>query len=314
MTLPGDVSKSSSAAPGHVAVSGASGFVGTRLLRHLQAEGWRVSRLVRVQGASAPGGISWDPATGEIDAAALEDVDAVINLSGENLAGGRWNRIRKSAILNSRVQSTALLCRALAESPARPRTLISASAVGYYGPGGEAVVDENSPPGGGFLADVCRAWEAATAPAQEAGVRVVQLRIGMVLSGEGGALGKMLLPFRLGLGGRLGHGGQYMSWIAMADLLQAVSFALNTPALAGPVNAVSPGPVSNAEFTRTLGRVLRRPTLAAVPAFAVRLVFGEMGQALLLEGQRVRPGRLLDEGFSFRHPTLEEALRAALER
>lgn len=317
---------SASIPPRIVAVTGSSGLVGSRLVEALTARGWEVRRVVRENAGSeaggegkgaAPGnspGISWDPALGRMDENGWEGVDAVVHLAGENLAAGRWNAARKAAIRKSRVQGTALLCRTLAGLDPRPRVLVSASAVGFYGNTGAERVDESRPPGSGFLALVCRDWEAATEPARAAGMRVVNLRMGMVLAREGGALAKMLPPFRLGLGGPIGSGGQYMSWIAMADLIGVIQQALEDDTLSGPVNAVAPEAVPNREFARTLGRVLRRPAFMPLPALAVGLLFGEMGRELLLGGQRVAPEMLTRTGFSFRHPTLEGALRSELGR
>ena len=295
-----------------IAVTGASGLVGTRLRAFLSSGGHRVVRLVRRSPAQGESEVRWNPETGEIDAAALEGMDAVIHLSGENLAAGRWNPARKAAILDSRVKSTDLLSRALAGLERKPRVLICASAVGWYGDTGTHPVDEEHPAGRGFLAEVCRDWEAAADPAREAGIRVVHLRAGMVLAAEGGAMGKLIPPFRLGLGGRLGSGRQYMSWIAVEDLLGIVNTALFDDGLSGPVNAVAPEAPTNREFTRALGRVLKRPTVLPLFAPMVRLMFGEMGQSLLLEGQRVSPARLLEMKFPYLFPALEDALRAEL--
>ena len=300
-----------------IAVTGSSGLVGTRLHAFLSTGGHRVLRLVRRGPAredpkTRASEAWWNPATGEIDAAALEGVDAVIHLSGENLAAGRWNPTRKAAILESRVKSTALISRTLAGLERKPRVLICASAVGWYGDAGERPVDERDPAGQGFLAEVCQAWEAAADPAREAGIRVVHLRAGMVLAAEGGAMGKLIPPFTLGLGGRLGSGRQYMSWIALEDLLGIINTALFEDGLSGPVNAVAPEAPTNREFTRVLGRVLRRPTVLPLFAPMVRLMFGEMGQSLLLEGQRVAPARLQEIGFPYLFPTLEAALRDEL--
>jgi uncharacterized protein (TIGR01777 family) len=258
------------------------------------------------------GRVGWDPAKGYIDAEALHRLDAVVHLAGENIAGGRWTPARKAAILESRVGSTRLLCEAVANHQTPPKTLVCASAIGYYGDRGQEIMTEESAAGTDFLADVCKQWEAATAPAVNAGIRVVNLRIGVVLSTKGGALAKMLTPFKLGLGGRIGTGSQFMSWITLDDMVRAIGFALEEESLSGPVNAVAPRPVTNAEFTRTLGRVLGRPTLFPMPGFAARLAFGEMADALLLASTRVQPARLESAGFTFKHPELEEGLRAVL--
>src|SRR5262249_1652725 len=244
----------------HVLVSAASGLVGSALVPFLTTGGHRVTRLVRTTG-SAGDVVRWDPATGQLDARGLEGVDAVVHLAGENIAAGRWNDARKAAILDSRVNGTRLLCATLAQLPQPPRVLISASAIGYYGDRGAGELTEASGAGRGFLATVCQQWEAATAPAAQRGIRVVHLRIGVVLSAADGALATMLTPFRLGLGGRVGSGTQYMSWIGLDDLLGVIFHALTTTSVSGPLNAVAPAPVTNSEFTRVLGGVLRRPTL-----------------------------------------------------
>lgn len=298
----------------NIAITGASGLVGTRLGTVLDAAGHRVLRLVRRQPADGAGEVFWNPATGEIDAAALEGVDAVVHLSGENLAAGRWNAARKAAILNSRVDATRLISRTLARLERIPRVLLSTSAVGWYGDTGQKVVDEAAPHGDGFLAEVCQAWESAADPAREAGIRVVHPRIGMVLAAGGGALSKLRLPFSLGLGGPIGSGRQYMSWIALEDLMGVFQAALSEESLRGPLNAVAPGAVTNQVFVRTLGRVMRRPAVFPLPSAVVSLLFGEMGRAMLLEGQHVAPGKLQALGFEYRFPVLEEALRFELGR
>jgi uncharacterized protein (TIGR01777 family) len=251
----------------------------------------------------------------EVDPAGLEGFDAVLHLAGENVGSGRWTAARKAAIRDSRVDGTRLLCEALAVLARPPKTLVCASAIGIYGDRGEDALTEASPPGAGFLPGVCREWEAASGPASRKGIRVVALRIGMVLSPKGGALSRMLPLFRAGLGGVIGGGRQYVSWVALDDLPGIVLHALQCGDLSGPVNAVAPRPVTNREFTETLGRVLSRPTPLPVPAFALRLaVGGEMADALLLASARVVPKRLLDTGYSFRSPQLEPALRRLLGR
>lgn len=299
--------------PMKILVSGASGLIGGALVPYLTTGGHEVLRLAR-GGRRRAGVVTWDPSAGTLDPAALDGVEAVVHLAGENIAGGRWTAARKAQIRDSRVVGTRLLCEALADMARPPKVLVAASAIGFYGHRGNDVVDEDSAPGGGFLADVCREWEAATAPAAAAGIRVVNLRFGIVLSAAGGALATMLTPFRLGLGGPVGGGEQYMSWIAIEDVADAVLFALTTPALAGPVNAVAPTPVTNAELTATLARVLARPAVVPLPAVAVRLLFGEMGEELLLASTRVAPHRLTEAGFHFRFPELEPALRHLLGR
>jgi len=246
--------------------------------------------------------------------ARLDGVDAVVHLAGANIAAGRWTPARKAEIRRSRVEGTRSLCEALSRLAHPPTVLVSASAVGYYGNRGTETLTEESPAGTGFLADVCRAWEAAAQPVSQAGIRVVNLRFGMILSPLGGALAKMLLPFKLGAGGRIGSGEQFMSWIALDDAIGAIQYALGEESVRGPVNAVAPAPVSNTDFTRTLARVLRRPALFPLPAFAARLLFGEMADALLLGGARVMPARLQAAGYGFRFPELEGALRHLLGR
>lgn len=295
-----------------VLVTGASGLVGRALVAFLSTGGHEVVRLVRR--AAGPGEITWHPERGELDPRALEGFDAVVHLAGEGIADGRWSEARKASILESRELGTSLLARALASCAKPPEVLVSASAIGYYGDRPDGPVDEDSPSGEGFLPEVCRRWEAATEPARAAGVRVVNLRLGVVLSPRGGALARLLTPFELGLGGPVGDGRQGMSWIALDDVLGAVQHAIFTPALEGPVNATAPAPESNAEFARALGAVLGRPALLPLPAAAVEAIFGEMGRAVLLEGARVLPTRLLDTGFVFECPVLPVALRHELGR
>jgi uncharacterized protein (TIGR01777 family) len=293
-----------------VLVTGASGLVGSALVPFLAAKGHQVTRLVR-GGHSGPGTVRWDPVAGTIDREALRGVEAAVHLAGESIIG-RWTGTKKAAIRESRVEGTRRLCEALLALSPPPSTLVCASAVGFYGERGAELLHEDSSPGFGFLTGVCREWEGATDRAAERGMRVVNLRIGLVLSRQGGALAKMLLPFQLGMGGAVGSGQQYWSWIAIDDLLGAIHHALTLPALRGPVNAVTPTPVTNREFTRTLGRVLWRPTVVPVPAFAVRLLMGEMGRELLLASTRVEPRRLLATGYQFQFPELEGALRHVL--
>jgi uncharacterized protein (TIGR01777 family) len=277
-----------------VGITGSHGFIGTTLSRFLQAGGHQVVRLGR---------------SGPFDS--LDGLDAVVNLAGAGIADRRWTESRKRELRESRLQTTTALAEAIARSRRPPAVWASGSAIGLYGDRGEERVDESSARGTGFLSDLTEAWEAATRPAQQAGVRVVLLRTGIVLSPNGGALRKMLFPFRLGAGGPIGSGRQGFSWIALEDVVGAIHFALRTPSLRGPMNLTAPGPVSNAGFATTLGRVLRRPVVAALPAPAVRLAFGEMGDSLL-GGAQVFPRALLDAGFHFRWPELEEALRFCL--
>ena len=298
-----------------VAVTGASGLVGRALTHFLTTGGHTVLPVVRRGGGSPEGAIPWDPRRGEIDAEALRHADAVVHLAGASIAGGRWTDDRKKVIRESRVQGTDLLARTLASLGASgPRVLISASAIGFYGNRGDERLDEAASPGGGFLADVVKAWEEATAPAERAGIRVVRLRTGVVISPAGGALGQMLLPFKMGVGGRLGSGRQYFSWVDLDDLVAAILHAIYDPTLQGPVNATAPNPVTNAAFTDALGRALGRPTVLPVPAFAVKAAFGQLGEEALLWGQRVLPVKLERSGFRFFYEGVEDSLRFQLGR
>ena len=298
----------------HIVVSGAGGLIGSALVRRLTIQGHRVSRLVRR--AAGPGEIAWDPAARSLDPATLEGADAVVHLSGENV-GARWTTARKARIRSSRVASTRLLSETLAGLQRPPQVLISASAVGIYGDRGDEVLTEESPPGDpnrDFLVSVTREWEKAAEPARVEGIRVVHPRFGVVLSPAGGALRKMLLPFRLGLGARLGSGKLWMSWISIDDAVQAVHQALVDDGLQGPVNVTAPDPLTNRDFTRTLARVLSRPALFAVPESALRLALGEMAGGTILSSARVVPARLLQAGYHFGHPDLESALRHVLQK
>ncbi len=297
-----------------IAVTGSTGLVGSALVTALEADGHLVRTLVRREVRDSEREIRWDPAAGTIDAAELNGLDAIVHLAGENLAAKRWNERFKQEIRDSRVLGTRLLAETLAKLPNKPDVFVSASAVGFYGDQGDAAVDETAANGGGFLADVCREWEAATQPARDAGIRVVNLRLGVVLSPDSGALAKMLTPFKLGLGGVIGSGQQVWSWIALVDLVAAIRFALENTSLAGPVNAVAPQPATNREFTKTLGAVLSRPTIFPMPAFVARLALGEMADEMLLSSIRVEPRKLLDAGFSFQQPQLDGALRNELGR
>ena len=297
--------------PWRVVVSGASGLVGRELCAFLSTGGHRVERLVR-RPPRSDDEIYWKPSAGEIDAGSLEGADAVVHLAGESLFG-RWSGEKKRKIRDSRVEGTRILCEALARLERKPSVLVSASAIGYFGDRGDTPLTEQDAPGEGFLAEVCGQWEAETEPARQAGIRVVNLRIGIVLSSRGGALAAMRLPFSLGLGAKLGHGRQYFSWIEMDDLCGAVGFALRHEPLSGPVNATAPSPVTNRELTRTLARVLSRPALFRAPGAAVRGVLGEFGDNLLAS-VRVLPSRLERSGFRFFCPDLETALRRQLGR
>jgi len=290
-----------------IAITGASGFLGEPLVRQLQQAGHTVLRIGRAGGRGPAPDVAWDAAT-TLDARGLEGVEAVVHLAGESIAQ-RWSDSAKRAIRDSRVQGTSLLARTLAQLERRPAVLVSMSAVGIYGDRGDEVLDDGAAPGRGFLAEVGKAWEGAADAARGAGIRVVHPRLGVVLHPSGGALAKMLPIFSLGAGGKIGSGRQWMSWISRTDTLRALAFLLDTPSLAGPVNLVGPAPVTNAEFTEVLGRVLKRPTIAPVPEFAIRLLYGEMGQATVIEGQRVVPRKLLEAGFAFSHPTVDAALR-----
>jgi len=286
-----------------VLVSGSSWLVGSALVAALEGAGHSVVRLVRrTPGANE---IRLDPAV------APEGFDAVVHLAGESIAG-RWTAAKKTAIRDSRVQGTSTLATALVRTGRPPTVMVCASAIGIYGDRGDEVLREESAPGSDFLAEVSQQWEAATEPAARAGIRVVSLRIGVVLSPRGGALGRMLTPFRMGAGGRIGSGSQWMSWITLDDIVGVIQHALATDTLRGTVNTVAPNPVTNAEFTRTLGQVLHRPAIFPLPAFMVRLMFGEMGEALLLGSQRADCGKLVASGFRFRHPELKPALEAIL--
>jgi len=293
-----------------IVIAGASGLVGSALVPLLKAEGAEVTRLVR--SAASAGEIEWRPDRGSIDAPALEGFNAVINLAGDGIANGRWTEEKKRRILDSRVNGTRLLSETMAKLSRKPKTFINASAVGFYGSRGDELVDENSGPGEGFLASVCRQWESATALAEQVGIRVVKIRLGVILTKNGGIMGSMLRPFKLGLGGKVGSGKQIISWVAMDDVVAAINFILHNESLRGPINVVAPRPVTNEEFTKTLGRVLSRPTFMAMPAFAARLAFGEMADAMMLSSTRVAPKVLNGAGFRFQFPELEGAVRAVL--
>ena len=307
--MPQSVSRQTEDASRRIIISGASGFLGSALSARIHREHITIQRLRRGVRVAAPD-IAWRPAEGEVDGASLDGAHAIVNLAGAPLAR-RWTARRKREILESRVDSTALLARAIARLAHPPSVFISGSAIGIYGDRGDEELDEASAQGSGFLAQTAAAWENATAPARDAGIRVVLLRTGIVLSPRGGALAKLLLPFKLGLGGRVGSGAQWMSWIALEDWVSAVTYAVDTD-VSGPLNLVAPNPVPNAEFAATLGRVLGRPALLPIPASAIDVLFGEMGRATLLASQRVHPRRLIESGFGFSFPTLEQALRSEL--
>jgi len=293
-----------------VAITGASGFIGSALVESLRLDGIEVLPIVRRD--PRRGEIGWDPEAGEIDAEALRGVDALVHLAGENI-GTRWTEARKRRVLESRARGTRVIAEAIGRLAGEgPRTLVSASGVGYYGDRGDDVLTEDDPPGDDFLARVCIAWEAATEPARDAGARVVNTRFGVVLHPSGGALALMMPPFKLGIGGRLGDGRQWMSWVWRSDAVAALRFAL-AGSLSGPLNVTAPEPIRNEDFTRVLGDCLRRPTFLAVPAFALRLVLGEMADTTLLVSLRAVPARLEMAGFAFRFPTLSAALQGGLD-
>ncbi len=293
-------------------VTGASGFLGTALTRRLQRDGHDVIPLNRRP--RTPGDPSWDPSAGRLDPAVFAGVGAVVHLAGESIAGGPWTRARKRRIRESRVDGTTLLARTMAGLARPPEVLVSISAVGIYGDRGDAVLDEGSPAGSGFLAEVGAAWESATLPAAQAGIRVVLPRLGIVLDPDGGMLRKLLPVFRLGLGARLGSGRQWMSWVTRADLLAALALLIDSPALSGPVNVVAPEPVTNNRFTAALAAAVRRPAFLRAPAPILRLVLGQLADELLLGSQRCAPGRLVQAGFQFAHPEIGGALAALVGR
>lgn len=295
-----------------ILISGSTGLVGEALIKSLTNDGHEVVRLVRRERSTGALEIEWHPNQGRIDSQHLEGFDAVVHLAGESIASGRWSEAKKRSIRESRTKGTSLLSESLARLSHPPSVFLSASAIGYYGNRGNELLKESSAPGNDFLADVCVEWEAATKPAVEKGIRTVYTRFGMILDSDGGALAKMLTPFRMGIGGKVGEGTQWMSWIALDDVIAALRFLIGDESISGPVNIVAPNPVTNAEFTRTLGRTLSRPTILPMPAFGARLVFGEMADALLLSSQKVEPSVLEDKGFRFSWPTLEPALKHIL--
>jgi len=294
-----------------ILVSGVSGPIGVALLPSLRTSGWSVVRLVRGTAAGA-GQVAWDPAM-PVAPEAVSGFDAVIHLAGESIFG-RWTAAKKSKIRDSRVTGTLNLAQALARAEDKPKVFVCGSAIGYYGNRGDEVLSEESPPGTGFLAQACRDWEEATTPAVQADIRTAHIRTGIVLSPKGGALGAMLLPFKLGLGGRTGNGRQWMSWIDVQDMVGAIHHILKNDLLQGPVNMVAPKPVTNEEFAKTLASVLSRPAIFPMPAFAAKLVFGEMGEELLLGSQKVEPGKLISSGYPFRYRELRASLEGLLGR
>ncbi len=297
-----------------ILVSGSHGLVGKALIKSLTTDSHEVLKLVRSSRAFGAPEIEWHPNQGQIDAQHLEGFDVVVHLAGESIASGRWTDSKKRAIRESRVKGTTLLSEVLSHLSRPPSVFLCASAIGYYGNRGDKLLTEQSAPGEDFLSSVCVEWENATKPATEKGIRTIHTRFGVILDPAGGALAQMLTPFRMGIGGRVGSGKQWMSWIALEDVVNGLKFLIADKPVHGPVNFVAPNPVTNAEFTKTLGRVLSRPTLFPVPAFGARLAFGELADALLLSSQRVEPGVLEDNGFLFSWPTLEPALRHLLIR
>ena len=294
-----------------VVVTGATGLVGSQLVPVLSGQGHDVYRLTHSKPREAHD-ISWDPAHKQLPKSRLEGAEAIVHLAGENIAGRRWNAKFKEAIRKSRIDSTQLLCETISQLESPPKVLVCASAIGFYGDRGNELLNETSPAGKGFLADTCRDWEAICEPARAKGIRVVNLRIGVVLSPKGGALAQMLTPFKLGVGGVIGSGNQYWSWISLDDLVGIICHCISNDKLSGPVNATAPCPVTNHDFTKILGSVLNRPTIFPMPAFAARLALGEMADALLLSSARVMPNRLSETGYPFQYPSLEQALRHLL--
>lgn len=296
-----------------VLISGAAGFIGTHLTELLVTEGYNVRILTRSSTVSKDNVVCWNPDKGELDVPSLEGLDAVVHLAGENIAG-RWTQDKKAKIENSRVDGTKLLSESLATLGKKPEIFIAASAIGIYGDRGDEILTETSAPGTGFLADVGVKWENATNSAEEAGIRVCNIRIGLVLGADGGALEKMLIPFKLGLGGKIGDGHQYWSWIAIDDVVRIIYYLLENPDLKGPVNLVSPNAVTNEEFTSALGRVLNRPTILPLPGFVAKGLLGEMAEETMLSSTRVVPQKLLDSGFKFRYTDLKDALSDILSK
>ena len=295
-----------------ILISGGSGLVGTATSARLQADGHNVLHLVRPGKTAKAGDVQWDPMRATVDVAGLEGFDVVIHLSGAGIADGRWTEERKQTLRSSRIDTTRVLVDSLSRLKQKPRALIVASAIGYYGSRGDEILTESSAIGTDFLALLCRDWEAEASRAAAMGIRTVMLRFGVVLSGKGGAVPKMLTPFKLGVGGRLGSGQQWMSWIAIEDVVGIVRYAIANEQVSGPVNVVAPNPVRNEEFTRLLAGMLHRPAIFPAPAFVLRLAMGEMADAVLLGSDRVKPERMLAAGYKFRFEILEPALRAAV--
>ncbi len=293
-----------------VAVTGTSGLIGSSLVSFLSKKDITVRKVFHENPTDNE--ISWKPEHGGWDSAFADGIDGIVHLAGENIATGKWTKEKKEKIRSSRIEGTKRLCEHVLKLPTPPSVFVCASAVGFYGDRDAEILNEDSSRGSGFLSDVCIDWEEATKEVSMAGIRVVNLRFGMVLSNAGGALAKMLTPFKLGMGGKISSGKQYMSWVAIDDVTGAIHHALITDSLRGPVNVTSPNPVTNREFTKTLGRVLKRPTIMPMPAFGARFAFGEMANDLLLASTRVEPKKLLDAGYHFQHPELEDALKHIL--
>ncbi len=296
---------------GNILITGSSGLIGTALKNTLEALGHEVYPMPRTRSGRAP--FYWLPSEEIITLSPTIPLDAVIHLAGENIAAGRWTAQRKQTILESRQKGTALLAGALARLQHKPRVFLSGAAIGFYGNRGNEEMDEAGQPGTGFLADVCRQWEQASLSAANAGIRTLQIRIGVVLSPKGGMLKKVITPFKWGLGGVVGNGNQYISWVTLEDICRMVPFLLENETISGPVNLVSPNPVTNREFTKTLGSLLHRPTIFPLPAFAARLLFGQMADDLMLSSTRVKPGKLMDAGYDFVHPQLNQALTSLMQ-
>jgi uncharacterized protein len=303
-----------------ILISGSTGFLGTSLIRVLEPQGHTIVRLVRPgtgrrdASKSSEKNVLWDPVGGQFDAPAAEGADALVHLAGASIAGGRWNAPRENLLRSSRIEATRHLMGALCKLKQPPRVIVASSASGYYGDRGDETLTEASAPGNGFLSTLCRDWEAETVRATEFGARVVMLRLGIILASHGGALPRMALPFKLGAGGRLGSGRQWMSWLTLAEAVRVIHFAITNPALAGPTNAVTPNPAQNADFTRILAKALHRPALFPAPAFALRLALGEMADALLLASQRMKPSKLEQAGYQFAQPELAAALAEIFSR
>ncbi len=293
-----------------VAITGSSGLIGSHLLSFLSKKDVAISKILRENPNG--NGVSWKPESGKWDTAFSDGIDGFVHLAGENIASGKWTKVKKEKIRSSRVEGTKKLCKHILELPTPPSVFICASAIGFYGDRGMEFLNENSSRGTGFLPDVCVDWEEATDSITKAGIRVVNVRFGIVLSSDGGALAKMLTPFNVGMGGKVGSGKQYMSWVAIDDVTGAIYHALTTDTLKGPVNVTSPNPVTNKEFTNTLGRVLKKPTVMPMPAFAAKLAFGKMANDLLLASTKVAPKKLVETGYNFQNPELENTLRHIL--